>query len=188
MAMLEGVTDLTLELLQETTQAWVELEYNRTVHSETGQKPIDRFLTAPEVLRPCPASDDLRNAFRQDTTRTQRKSDGTASLEAVRFEVPSRFRHLERLTIRYARWNLRFVHLVDERTGDLLAQLYPQDKVENAEGKRRLLEPSILSEVPSPEPAADGMAPLLRKLLRDYAASGIPPAYLPQTEKKEDEA
>jgi transposase InsO family protein len=187
MAMLEGVKELTLALLQDATQAWMELEYNRTVHSETGEKPLDRFFKGPDVLRPSPSSDALRASFRQETVRTQRKSDGTVSLEGVRFEVPSSFRHLERLTIRYARWNLRSVHLVDERTGAVLSPLYPQDKEENADGRRRVLEPSILSAAPPVEPAADGMAPLLRKLLRDYAATGIPPAYLPKPERKEVE-
>ncbi len=182
MAMLEGVKDLTLALLNEATQAWVELEYNRAIHSETGQKPLERFLKGPEVLRPCPSSEALRDAFRLETIRTQRKSDGTVSLEGLRFEIPGRFRHLERVTLRYARWNLRWVHLVDERTGTLLAQLYPQDKTENADGKRRALEPSILSEAPpsQAELPKDGMAPLLRKLLSQYASTGIPPAYIPK--------
>ena len=187
LAMLEGVKDLTLALLQEATQAWVELEYNRTPHSETAEKPLDRFLKGPNVLRPSPSSEALRDAFRQETVRTQRKSDGTVSLEGVRFEVPNRFRHLERVTVRYARWNLRSVHLVDERTGTVLCPLYPQDKAENADSRRRVLEPSILSEAPRAEPEADGMAPLLRKLLREYAATGIPPAYLPKAEGKEAE-
>jgi hypothetical protein len=109
------------------------------------------------------------------------------SLEGIRFEVPGSFRHLERITIRYARWNLRSVDLVDDRTGTVLSPLYPLDKAENADGRRRVLEPSILSEAPSPEPSSDEVAPLLRKLLRDYAVTGIPPAYLPKVEGKEIE-
>ena len=38
--MLEGVPDLTLAMLDEATQAWIELEYNRSVHSELGMSPI----------------------------------------------------------------------------------------------------------------------------------------------------
>ena len=34
--MLEGVADLTLSQLNEATQAWVEMEYNRKVHSHLG--------------------------------------------------------------------------------------------------------------------------------------------------------
>ena len=54
MAMLEGVTDLTLASLNEATQAWCEYEYNRAVHSETRQSPLARYLAGPEVLRPSP--------------------------------------------------------------------------------------------------------------------------------------
>lgn len=35
---------------------------------------------------------------------------------------------------------------------------------------------------PSAPPAIPGMAPLLRKLMADCAATGLPPAYLPKTE------
>ena len=35
----------------------------------------------------------------------------------------------------------RAVHLVDERTGNVLARLYPQDRTQNASGLRRSLEP-----------------------------------------------
>ena len=44
LAMLEDVPDLTLALLNEATQAWVELEYNRKRHSEIGEAPLARFL------------------------------------------------------------------------------------------------------------------------------------------------
>jgi len=40
--MLEGVADLTLEGLNDATLAWVEWEYNRKVHSETSQTPLER--------------------------------------------------------------------------------------------------------------------------------------------------
>ena len=44
MAMLEDVPDLTLAVLNEATQAWAELEYNRKIHSETGQTPLDPMV------------------------------------------------------------------------------------------------------------------------------------------------
>ena len=47
MKMLDGVADLTLELLNEATQAWVEIEYNRAVHRETSCSPVERFAQAP---------------------------------------------------------------------------------------------------------------------------------------------
>ncbi len=62
-AMLEDVPDLTLAVLNEATQAWVEHDYNRKLHSEIGEAPITRFLAGPEVTRPCPGSDALRLAW-----------------------------------------------------------------------------------------------------------------------------
>src|SRR5208283_1373770 len=73
LAMLEGVDDLTLAMLNEATQAWVELEYNREVHSEIGQTPLARFLTGPDVSRPSPDSAELRLAFTRAENRIQRR-------------------------------------------------------------------------------------------------------------------
>jgi hypothetical protein len=94
LAMLEGEPNLTLELLNRATQAWVEQEYHRRVHGETGQTPLDRWLAGPSVGRPCPSSDDLRRAFRTELSRIQRKSDGTITVAGVRYELPSAYRTL----------------------------------------------------------------------------------------------
>jgi len=175
-AMLEGVGELTLELLNTATQAWVEQEYQRSVHSEIACSPLERYLAGPDVGRACPGSDTLRAAFRLELTRTQRVSDGTASVQGQRFEIPSRYRHLQRVHLRYARWDLRSVDLIDARRGSILCALYPLDKSANATGQRRALE--SLSHDPI-QTSTPGMAPLLRKLMADYAATGLPPAYLP---------
>src|SRR5215471_3641434 len=140
LAMLEDVPDLTLAFLNEATQAWVERDYNRRVHSETNETPIARFLAGPDVIRPCPDSAALKLAFTKSDRRSQRRSDGTITVEGNRFEVPSRYRHFTRLEIRYASWDLTHVYLVDEHTGQLLCRLFPQDKVRNAGGLRRPLE------------------------------------------------
>ncbi len=190
MAMLEGVENLTLELLNDTTQAWAELEYNRNRHSELGCSPLERFLTERSVALPSPSPDELRRAFRLQLVRTQRRSDGTVSVFGCRFEVPARFRHLERLHLRCARWDLSAVDLVDPRSGDVLAPLWPLDKTKNADGRRRTLPSATATteEIPAP---AGGVAPLLKDLLARYAATGLPPAYLPfhgQDEPNEPEA
>ncbi|MDP2644390.1 MAG: DDE-type integrase/transposase/recombinase [Desulfobacterales bacterium] len=102
LAMLEGCKDLTLAQLNEATLAWVDREYNREVHSEIGEPPLSRFLTVKNLGRACPESRKLREAFTAQVLRTQRQSDGTISLEGIRFELPSRYRHLKRVTLRYA--------------------------------------------------------------------------------------
>ena len=192
MAMLEGVPDLTLGLLNEATQAWVELEYNRKVHSEIGMTPLSRMLAGPSVGRACPSTDELRRAFRLSEHRTQRRSDGTISVEGMRFEVPSRLRHVERLRVRYARWDLSTVDVVEESGKVVVATLYPLDKTANADGHRRRLDPAASPAKPSAVKPT-GMAPLLRKLVADYRSTGLPPAYLPKHDtaslgKNEDES
>ncbi|MCJ7604018.1 MAG: DDE-type integrase/transposase/recombinase [Desulfobulbaceae bacterium] len=181
MAMLSRVKPLTLDFLNRTTQAWVEMEYNRAHHEEIGCAPIDRLLAGPDVSRPSPAGEVLRFAFTAHETRMQRQSDGTLQLAGVRFEVPSRLRHFKQLQVHYQGWDLSRVWLVDPRTGDEIAQIHPQDKTKNTQGKRRTLSPPAESLSP-PEPDADPCPPLLRKLLKDYAATGLPPAIIPLAE------
>ena len=180
LAMLEDVPDLTLGALNDATQAWVEHEYNRKVHSEIGEAPVTRFLAGPDVSRPSPDSAALRLAFTRSEDRSQRRSDGTVSIEGRRFEVPNRYRHIERVAIRYASWDLSQVHLVDERTEKVLCRLYPLDKEQNASGLRRPLEP--LSAESITVAPAKGMPPLLAQLIAKQAATGLPPAYLPKDE------
>jgi transposase InsO family protein len=181
MPMLEGEPELTLELLNRATQAWVEQEYHRSVHSEIKMTPIERYLKGPDVGRESPSSDELRRVFRMEMSRRQRRSDGTCTVQGVRFEVPSAYRALSRLRLWVARWDLSSVHLIDPRKDLHLATLYPIDKVKNADGARRALPEVTSPPESSPKPA--GIAPLLRALMADYAATGLPPAYLPKSKK-----
>jgi hypothetical protein len=177
--MLEGVADLTLSQLNETTQAWVEMEYNRKVHSELGTSPLERHLNVKDVGRPCPSTEQLLLAFTAEVRRTQRRSDGTITIAGVRFEIPSRYGHFAWVSVRIASWDFSRVHLCDPKTGAILCRLFPLDKHKNADGRRAAKAPSLAC----PEPAGPGgMAPLLQELIAQYAASGLPPAYLPKPE------
>jgi transposase InsO family protein len=182
MRMLQGFADLTLAFLNEATQAWVEIEYNRTTHREISSSPVERFAQASDVLRASPSSKTLREAFRLETRRRQRISDGTISLEGVRFEIPARYRHFHDVSVRYARWDLGQVHLVDPRSGTILAPIYPLDRRANADGQRLLFE---LDTVDGPgddsQRSEHELPPLLKKILAEYSSTGMPPAYLPKT-------
>jgi len=77
----------TLEDLNASFQAWVEMIYHRRVHSETEQTPLDRFqasITQIEIRRADPVQ--LRQAFlwreRRKVTRT-----ATISLQGNRYGV-----------------------------------------------------------------------------------------------------
>ncbi len=179
MAMLEGEAQLSLDLLNQATQAWVEQEYHRSVHSEFDTTPLARFLDGPSVSRAAPGSDALRGAFRIEVRRRLRHSDVTVSLEGRRYEIPARLRHLQDCHLRYARWDLSRVDLVDARSGALLCAVHRLDKSANANGQRRRLD--RLGPDLSPL-LATSMAPLMRHLLAEHAATGLPPAYLPTPE------
>jgi hypothetical protein len=112
-----------------------------------------------------------------EQTRAQRRSDGTISVAGVRFEVPACFAHLPRLVVRYARWDLSSALVCDRRTGAVLGKLSPLDKARNADAVRR---PRATTPSTAPLPPAVGVAPLLASLLREYRATGLPPAYLPK--------
>ncbi len=185
--MLDGVAELTLELLNRATQAWAEIEYNRAVHREISCAPVERFARAPDVHRHSPSSESLRDAFRLETSRSQRQSDGTISLDGVRLEVPARYRHFREVTVRYARWDLGRVDLIDGRSGTVLAPIYPLDKTANASGLRAAIEPAGI-DVPSLKPRrnAGELPPLLKGILQEYSATGMPPAYLPKTSQEDN--
>ncbi len=180
MAMLESLPSLDLRLLNEATIAWIEGEYNRTIHSGTDEKPIDRFLNGQSVMRDAPATQELRLAFRLDQERKQRCSDGTVVLEGKRFEVPDRFRHMRKLTLRYARWDLSTVDIIDARTTKVIAPIYPLDKQANASGKRRVRHDQTVKDTENEVIPEGKIPPLLQGLMADYAASGLLPAYLPK--------
>jgi putative transposase len=177
MAMLEGVGQLTLDLLNRVTHAWIEQDYHQKRDPEIGSSPLERYRAGPDVGRECPLADRVRRAFQIEVTRTQRRSDGSIPLDGRRFEIPSQYGHLREVKVRYARWDLSRIDLIDPRSGVVLCALYPLDKSANAAGLRHV------ARTGEGLPPAGGMAPLLKKLLSDFEATGLPPPYLPDEEE-----
>ena len=66
MAMLEGEQALTLEQLSEATQAWVEQEYHRTVHTELKATPLAPKRSANPIF---PANSEPANLVSIATTK-----------------------------------------------------------------------------------------------------------------------
>ena len=79
-----------------------------------------------------------------------------------------------------ARWDLSAVDLIDARRGTVLCALAPIDKAANASGRRRALAPTTAIDTP---PGESGIAPLLRRQMAEYAATGLPPAYIPTAQE-----
>jgi putative transposase len=184
--MLEGVAEQTLPHHNETTLACIHMEYKRSVHNELGQAPLQRYLHHRDVGRPCPSSAELKMAFTAEASRTQRRSDGTISLKGIRFEIPSRYNHFQRLSVRAASWDLSQVHLAEPKTGAILCRLFPLDKRKNAQGQRAAKGSPLDRPLAAVSPAPSSMAPLLQKLIQQYATTGLPPAYLPKQQSNTD--
>jgi hypothetical protein len=180
-AMLKAEPNLSLETLNLSTYAWTEFEYHTTVHRELNG--------ATPMLRASPGSEDLRRAFRIEITRRQRLSDGTVSIDGRRFEVPQAFGHLRQLHLRYARWDLSQADVVDARDGTVLATIHPLDKARHADGRRRprlAIDPSL--PLPPQSTADHRPAPLLRKLLAQFSATGLPAAMIHYEEPNPEES
>ena len=184
MAMLGNVENMTLEFLNEATLAWVEGDYHRTTHQEIKSTPMERYLdslesTHTKIRRDSPTTEQLKQHFCKSESRKQRRSDGTLTVSGKRFEVPGRYHHLEKVSIRYARWDLSQIQLVDPHNGSFLCWLYPLDKSANANGERRARSHPPDAQSNTDHSPADPLPPLMRQLLEEHAATGHPPAYLP---------
>ena len=150
----------------------------------------ERFAQAADVLRSSPSTDALRDAFRLETKRRQRRSDGTISLEGVRFEIPARYRHFRDVVVRYARWDLGRVDLVDPREGTILRPSIPLDSQRQRRRSARGLEPRPDDARPPTSSQSPAELPPLseenpRRVLRHGNAAGVPAQESASQERRE---
>jgi transposase InsO family protein len=177
--LLRGTENLKLSFVNQAACAWVEQDYHRKEHKEIKTTPLQRMLTSPDVSRPAPDSAFLRLAFTRRITRTPRRNDATVVVDGIRYELPVRFAHMRQVILRACSWDKSHMTLVDADTDSALARLLPQDKTKNASGMRKVIQPENAPAIYSTE---QSIPALLRKWLADYAATGLPPAYLPMEE------
>ena len=98
LAELKASNITTLDALNEAFLAWSDYEYNRKVHSETGQQPRERWRAGIERVRYAD-EEKLRLAFLWREERTADKA-GVFSLFATRYQVGAEMaRH--RIEVRY---------------------------------------------------------------------------------------
>jgi glycosyltransferase involved in cell wall biosynthesis len=149
--------------------------YIRTLIAEmTGREGIQRVRLFPSVQNP---ADFYRSIDVLVLPSSDHDPFGMVAAEAMMLGVPV----IVENDVRAAAWDLSQVHLVDPKTGVVLCRAYPLDKSRNADG-RRATRVATLDAVPA---APAGMAPLLEKLIAQYTATGLPPAYLPKAQRED---
>ena len=161
----------------------MEIEYNRAVHRETASTPVDRFAHAADVLRRSPSSESLRDAFRLETTedsaserwhdlgrgRAVRDPGTVSSLPRTRpYGTPAGISA-------GSTWSTA---AAESSSPPSTRWTRPPTPTAAAP----LLRPRRSEAVQENRPGKDGaMPPLLKQILREYSAPGLPPAYLPKT-------
>ena len=112
---------------------WVEQDYNATVHSTLGMKPIDRFGVDLSRIRFLCPSQDTDELFYAEATRTVKK-DNTFSFLGDRYETPIDLRG-NQIDLRYERHRKGAVIVYDK--GRRLGQARLLDAVANGLARRR---------------------------------------------------
>jgi hypothetical protein len=91
----------SLDELNKQFTHWVEQDYNATVHSVLGMKPIDRFGVDLSRIRFLFPSEDTDELFYAETERHVKK-DNTFSFRGKRYETPIDLRG-RKITLRHER-------------------------------------------------------------------------------------
>ena len=187
--MLPANKRITLDVLNAATQAWVEQDYHMQIHSETKERPIDRFFNSKNVLRPALDISELKRAFRVKVTRAQRQTDCTVTLDGVRFQVPQQYKNHESLILRYARWDLGEAEILCPRTSASLAVIHPVNLIYNAAAVRKPVERADDEDADCKNfvdtdnllslDDFENIPPLLARCLREHARTFESPGYIP---------
>ena len=136
----------TLEELNQSFWAWLELIYHKAIHSETGQAPLERYQQAVQNVRPADHN-QLLQAFRWRETRKVRK-DGRIELQGNSYQVDSSFigRTLE---LRFDPFDLSTLELWFDGRSIGQATVTVQNRQRHIQVERLATQPP-----PAPKPAS----------------------------------
>jgi putative transposase len=169
----------TLAELNESFWAWLECVYHRSVHSETGQTPLERFQQDLQTLRSVDPL-QLTSAFLWRETRQVRK-DGSLELQGNRYQAPKQLAG-RKIQLRFDPFDLSNLQiwLDGQFVGD--AKVIQQDR------QRHLQVERLQSETPQPSKPVSSLdyLALLRaeyKTLQQKQAGSLQFTRLPQEKK-----
>lgn len=170
----------TLEELNQSFWAWLELIYHRTQHRETNQPPIERYQQGLQEVRTA-NHDQLLQAFRWRETRKVRK-DGRIELQGNAYQVDRTFlgRTLE---VRFDPFDLSNLELwLDDQPVGKASVL--------VQNRQRHIQVERLADQPPPAPKPASSLDYLALLRSEYdelqrkAAGALQFSKLPKTSEE----
>jgi transposase InsO family protein len=159
----------TLDALNEAFCAWCDLEYNRKVHSETGEQPLQRWRKHIERVKYAD-EEKLRLAFLWKEDRTPDKS-GLFSLFATRYQVgPDLAR--KRIQVRYDPEALEEVEVWYQ--GNFQERVRPFEVRTHRRPKAKTADANAPKEPDADGPTADWLGHLVSERRRQHFVEPSP--------------
>lgn len=146
----------TLDALNEAFMAWADTDYNKTVHTETGQTPLDRWRAGLEKVDYAD-EEKLRLAFLWREDRTPDKA-GCFSLFGFRYQMNSRHGR-RRYEVRFDPEALEEVELWHK--GRFVQRCRPFEVKRHRRPKNKTEAVAAPNEGPSVPPIADYLSHLV---------------------------
>jgi putative transposase len=147
----------TLAALNEAFMAWADSDYNRQIHSETGQTPLDRFRKGLDKIAYAD-EEKLRKAFQWREERTPDKA-GCFSLFGCRYQVDSKLGR-RRIEVRYDPEALEEVEVWHK--GNFKKRCRPFEVQRHRRPKPVTKDAATESNLPPPTPTADYLGHLVQ--------------------------